>query len=185
VRAYVKRTASFSEAAVPQLPNSGHAGSRYNGHMRYLLIALPALLANTVSPVASLRIDGARSSFSVLVEENASTGYDIRIKCVSTCAQPIEFNEFIGDVPMGLFSRDQDDLVFSLWSGGSSYRVRVWQVSDAGVRKVAELPSRGRPDFLTDDAGRSAIRTYEADSGVEPFKPTLWSFVKGRFVVAP
>jgi dipeptidyl aminopeptidase/acylaminoacyl peptidase len=86
---------------------------------------------------------------------------------------------------LGLFSRDQDDLVFSLWSGGSSYRVRVWQVSDAGVRKVAELPSRGRPDFLTDDAGRSAIRTYEADSGVEPFKPTLWSFVKGRFVVAP
>ncbi|WP_267389734.1 hypothetical protein [Sphingomonas sp. GC_Shp_3] len=155
------------------------------GHMRYLLIALPLLLASTVSPVASLRVDGERSTFSVVVEERASTGYNIRIACVSTCAQPIDFSEPIGDVPMGLFSRNQDDLVFSLWSGGSAYRVRVWQVSDAGVRKVAELSSRGRPDFLTDSTGRSAIRTYEADSGVEPFKPVLRSFIKGRFVVEP
>ena len=153
--------------------------------MRCLLIALPALLASTVPPVASLRINGERSTFSVVVEDSASTGYDIRIKCVSACAEPIDFSEPIGDVPMGLFSRDQDDLVFSLWSGGSAYRVRVWQVSDAGVRKVAELSSRGRPDFLTDGAGRSAIRTYEADSGVEPFKSVVRSFIGGRFVVAP
>ncbi|MFK3890507.1 hypothetical protein [Sphingomonas sp. NPDC079357] len=153
--------------------------------MRCLLIAVPALLASTVPPVASLRVNGERSTFSVAVEESASTGYDIRIKCVSSCAQPIDFSEAIGDVPMGLFSRDQDDLVFSLWSSGSAYRVRVWQVSDTGVRKVVELSSRGRPDFLTDGAGRSAIRTYEADSGVEPFKPVLRSFIGGRFVVAP
>jgi hypothetical protein len=132
-----------------------------------------------------LRVDGERSTFSVVVEANANTGYNIRIRCVSACAQPIDFRESIADVPMGLFTRDQDDLVFSLWSGGSAYRVRVWQVSDSGVRKVAELSSRGRPDFLTDNAGRPAIRTYEADSGVDPFKPVLRSFIRGRFVVAP
>jgi len=153
--------------------------------MRNLLIALPALLPNAGSPVASLRVDGERSTFSVTVEERASVGYDVRIECVSTCAQPIAFSETVGDAPMGLFSRDQDDLVFSVWSGGSAYRVRVWQVSDAGVRKVAELSSRGRPDFLTDGAGRSAIRTYEAESGVEPLKPVLRSFIRGRFVVTP
>jgi len=153
--------------------------------MRYLLIAVPALLASTVPPVASLLINGERSTFSVVVEHSASTGYDIRIKCVSACAQPIDFSEPINDVPMGLFSRDQDDLVFSLCSGGSAYRVRVWQLNDAGVRKVAELSSRGRPDFLTDGAGRSAIRTYEADSGAKSSKPVLRSFIGGRFMVTP
>lgn len=153
--------------------------------MRYLLIAVPALLASTAPPIASLRVDGERSTFSIVIEASANTGYNIRIKCVSACAKPIEFSEPVGDVPLGLFSRDEDDLVFSLWSGGSAYWVRVWQVNDAGVREVAELSSRGRPDVLTDSAGRPAIRTYEADSSVEPFKPVLRSFIQGRFVVAP
>lgn len=153
--------------------------------MRYLLIAVPALLASTSPPVASLRVHGESSAFSVVVEANAKVGYDIRIRCVSACDHLTNFHESIGDVPMGLFTRNQDELVFSLWSGGSAYRVLVWKVSDSGVRKVAELSSRGRPDFLTDNMGRPAIRTYEADSGVEPFKPVLRSFVRGRFVIAP
>jgi hypothetical protein len=121
----------------------------------------------------------------VVVEENARTGYDLRIRCVSACGQPVDVHEPVDDVLMGLFTRDQDELVFSWWSGGSAYRVRVWQVSDWGVRKVAELSSRGRPDFLTDEMGRPAIRTYEADRGVNPLKSVLRSFIRGRFVVAP
>lgn len=152
--------------------------------MRYLLIVVPALLASTTPPIASLRVDGERSTFSVVIEASANTGYNIRIKCVSACARPIEFHEAISDVPLGLFTRDQDDLVFSMWSGGSAYQVRVWQVSDSGVRKVAELSSRGRPDFLSDNAGRPAIRTYEAESGAGPFTPVLRSFIRGHFVVA-
>ncbi len=102
---------------------------------------------------------------------------------MSDCARPIEFSEPVGDVPMGLFTRGKDNLVFSLWSGGSAYRVRVYQVSDTGVRKVAELSSRGLPDVLTDNAGRPAIRTYEADSGAQALKPVLRSFIRGHFEV--
>lgn len=155
------------------------------GAMRYLMIAVPALMASTAQPMASLRVEGERSTFSVVVEKSAQTGYEIRIRCVAACDLPIDFHEPIDDVPMGLFTRDQDELVFSLWSGGSAYRVRIWQVGDRAVRKVAELSSRGRPDFLTDEAGRAAIRTYEADGSVDPMKPVLRSFVRGRFVVAP
>lgn len=149
------------------------------------MITVPALLATTAPPVASLRVHGERSTFSVVVEENTETGYDIRIRCVSACDHPIDFIEPIDDVPMGLITRDQGELVYSLWSGGSTYRVRVWKVSDRGVRKVAELSSRGRPDFLTDETGRPAIRTYESDRGIGPLKPVLRSFIHDRFVVAP
>ncbi|MFG6284420.1 hypothetical protein [Sphingomonas sp. S6] len=153
--------------------------------MRYLLIASPAVLASIAPPIASLRVHGERSTFSVVVEDSAAVGYDIRIECVAACDHPVDFHERIDDVPMGLFTRDQDELLFSLWGGGSTYRVRVWKVGDSGIRKVVELSSRGRPDFLTDDKGRSAIRTYEGGSGTGPLKPVLRSFIRGHFVVVP
>lgn len=167
----------------PLPPICGRPWRLYYVAMRYLLIAAPALMASTIPPVASLRVGGERSTFSVLVEEGAGTGYHIRIKCVSECARPIEFSEPVGDVPMGLFTRDKDNLVFSLWSGGSVYRVRVYQVNDTGVRNVAELSSRGLPDVSTDNAGRPAIRTYEADSGAQALRPVLRSFIRGHFEV--
>jgi hypothetical protein len=151
----------------------------------YYLIAAAALLSSIALPIASLQVHGERSTFSVVVEDHATVGYDIRIRCVSACDHPVDFHEPIDDVPMGLFTRDQDDLLFSLWGGGSAYRVRVWKVGDSGVRKVVELSSRGRPDFLTDDMGRSAIRTYEGSSGAGPLKPVLRSFIRGHFVVVP
>jgi len=93
----------------------------------------------------------------------------------------VTFVEPIGDHPLGLFSRDQDQLVFYLSSSGSAYQVRVWQIADSGVRRVASLGSRGRPDFLSDAQGRAVIDTYEGDSGVGPWSHVRWTYRDGAF----
>lgn len=141
-----------------------------------------SLLSASASPVAALRVNGDQSSFMVTVTEDASVGYQITIACTARCAKAINYHETTGDTPLGLFSRDQNGLVFSTWSGGSAYRVVVWSVSDDGVRKVAELSSRGRPDFTSGPDGTAVIQTYEADSAVLPLHRIRWTFANGRFV---
>jgi hypothetical protein len=134
------------------------------------------------SPVAALRVDGDRSSFMMRVTEDARVGYRIAIDCVERCTRAIHYRAATSDTPMGMFIRDQDDLVFSLWSGGSAYRVIVWSVSDRNVRKVIELSSRGEPDFMTGLDGSPMIQTYEADSAALPLRRVRWIFRHGRFV---
>ncbi|WP_170318441.1 hypothetical protein [Sphingomonas sp. PAMC 26621] len=109
-------------------------------------------------------------------------GYQIAIDCTKKCAKPVHYQEATSDAPLGLFSRDQNDLIFSTWSGGSAYRVRVWSVAGNTVRKVVELSSRGTPDFLSDSHGRPMIETYEGDSVAVRLSRVRWIFVNGHFV---
>jgi hypothetical protein len=95
---------------------------------------------------------------------------------------PRPYSETVGDTPLGLFSRDQDDLILSLWAGGSAYHVRVWSIADGQVRKIAELSSRGRPEFLNAPDGGTMIRTFEAESDVAALQEVNWTFTAERFV---
>lgn len=142
---------------------------------------IAALAATPPPPIASLRVDSEPSSFEVTVSPEPSSGYEIHFRCVATCTAAPAYREPVRDTPLGLFVRD-DGLLYSLWSSGSGYRVRVWQIAGRSIGKVAELSSRGRPDFLSDKSGASAIRTYEGDSGVRRWRPVLWTFRGGRFV---
>lgn len=147
-----------------------------------LTISLMSSVIPVNVPVASLRVDGDGSTFKVDITERASEGYEIAIDCVRRCPKPIHYRDVTADTPLGLFSRDQNDLIFSTWSGGSAYRVVVWSVSDGRIRKVAELSSRGRPDFMNGSDGKPVIQTYEADSGADPLLRVRWIFANGRFV---
>jgi hypothetical protein len=151
--------------------------------MRSAFLALSLLISAKpiASPVAALRVDGDRSSFMVKVTGSAPNEYRVSIDCSERCAKPIHYAETTSDTPLGIFSRDQDGLVFSTWSGGSVYRVLVWSVTDDGVRKVTELSSRGRPDFLSNADGEAVIQTYEADTGTAPLHHVRWTFHQGRF----
>jgi len=143
---------------------------------------LAAALSVTDAPVALLRVDAEQSSFTVKVAEDRAGGYQIAIDCIEGCTEATHYREITGDTPLGLFSEDRGDLIFSIWATGSVYRVRVWSVSKGAVRKVAELSSRGRPDFLTAADGELLVQTYEADSGVAPPHRVGWKFEGGRFV---
>jgi len=136
--------------------------------------------ANTLA--ASLLVDGNRSTFATKITRDLSAGYAVTIDCVERCTIPVHYREVTGDTLLGLFSRDQNDLIFSLWSGGSAYRVVVWSISNGNVRKVAELSSRGRPDFMSGRNGAAVIQTYEANSGTDELHRVRWTYANGKFV---
>jgi hypothetical protein len=60
----------------------------------------------------------------------------------------------------------------------------VWSVAGDTVRKVAELSSRGIPNFLSDAHGRPTIEIYEAAGVGARLRRVRWTFVSGRFVRA-
>jgi hypothetical protein len=151
-------------------------------HPVLFAISLMSVSQSISPPVAALRVHEAQSTFTVNVTVDSSAGYQITIDCVEGCKTPIHYRETASDSPLGLFSRDQYGLIFSIWSGGSAYRVLVWSVADDSVRKVAELSSRGRPDFTTGPNGTPRILAHEADSDGISLHSVCWSFVNTGFV---
>lgn len=150
--------------------------------MSSMLLTLAALASVGSAPVAALRVDAGEATFQVTVQEDISVGYRLRMRCTERCVNPLTYEEVVGDRPMGLFA-NEGGFVFSTWSAGSAYRVRVWKVGDSEIRKVGEFSSWHRqPDFMTDNAGRSIVRTYEGgfDSGLS-LRPVLWAYSHGRF----
>ncbi|WP_298170494.1 hypothetical protein [Novosphingobium sp.] len=146
------------------------------------VVSLLPIDATAASVVAALRVEADASAFTVQVTEGLTGGYQIAIDCTENCAKAIHYRETTGDAPLGLFSRDQNGLVFSIWSGGSAYRVMVWSVAGTSVQKVVELSSRGRPNFLSDANGRPVIEIFEGDSGIAPPHRVRWTFIKGHFI---
>lgn len=134
------------------------------------------------TPWASLRFtDTDQVEFRAEIQDGPD-GYRAIIDCVRHCPAQIRYSQDIGETPLGLFKRwDGDDLVYSTWAGGSAYRVRVWAVTSHGVSQVLDVASRARPDFLATKDGVSVVRTYEADSGVQPPTPVTWRYQSGRF----
>ncbi|EIZ78842.1 hypothetical protein WSK_2385 [Novosphingobium sp. Rr 2-17] len=151
-------------------------------NLAFLAVSLLSSSAPVTPPAATLRVDGDQSTFMVEVTGGLAAGYQIAIDCTEKCARPVHYREATGDAPLGLFSRDQNGLVFSTWSGGSAYRVRVWSVAGDTVRKVAEMSSRGRPDFLSDSHGWPMIQTYERIGSAAGLRRVRWTFVGGHFM---
>ncbi|WP_421838045.1 hypothetical protein [Novosphingobium sp.] len=147
-----------------------------------LTVSLLPIDATAASLVAALRVEADASTFMVQVTEGLPGGNQIAIDCTENCTRAVHYRETTGDAPLGLFSRDQNGLVFSIWSGGSAYRVIVWSVAGTSVQKVVELSSRGRPNFLSDANGRPAIEIFEGESGFVPLHRVRWTFIKGHFV---
>jgi hypothetical protein len=132
-------------------------------------------------PTASLET-GSEHGIYRFESGSFDDGYPLRIRCIAKCPRPADILEPVGDHPLGLFSRDQDDLVFYLTSSGSGYQVRVWQLTGSGVRRIGTFASRTRPEFASDAGGHAIIQTYEGGSGVEPWQPVRWTYRESAFV---
>lgn len=145
--------------------------------------ALLLMLWSSDGDLAALRFDSADdATFRISISETAGAARQIRFICTVGCPTPIDRSEPFDDEPLGLFSRDQNDLVFALAAGGSAYRVHAWRVSRDGAVKVTQLSSRGRPEILSDEHGNAVIRTYIAESGVAPRRIVDWTYRRGQFV---
>jgi len=125
---------------------------------------------------ASLWVDDNQANLLVQVQDGPR-GYRFVVDCVRGCIPAMRYTQGVEDYPISLFRTwDGDDLVYSVWAGGSAYRVRVWRVTRTGVTQVLEASSRGRPDFMSSGDGSPEVRTYEADSGVDTPKPVTWEY---------
>lgn len=134
---------------------------------------------------ASVWLDAHEAQWHATIED-APKGYRFIVDCVRGCIPPMRYVQDIGDAPISLFRPwDGDDLVYSIWAGGSAYRVRVWKVSLGGVSQVLDASSRGRPDILSAADGTPVVRTYEAESGVGPRSPVAWEYRGGVFIKDP
>lgn len=153
------------------------------------LRSLPALAATAIclggcserEMMASLRTGFEHGTYLFEVERHEANGYPLRIMCIERCPHPVDHVEPLGDHPLGLFADDQDELIFYLTASGSAYQVRVWQLTGEGVRRVAELASGARPDFMRDARGEAVIRTYEGESNLGPLRTVYWSYRDGVF----
>ena len=148
-----------------------------------LLLVVLALSACASGPetFASLRTNTEHGTFLVDVQYDEAVGYPVRFRCFAECSRPMTFAEPIADHPLGLFSRDQDELVFYLSSSGSAYQVHTWQITETGIKRVVSLSSRRRPDFLSDAEGHAVIDTYEGDSAVGTLSRIRWTYRDGAF----
>jgi|EndMetStandDraft_2_1072991.scaffolds.fasta_scaffold49395_1 hypothetical protein len=130
---------------------------------------------------ASLWVRHDLADFSVQAREGPE-GYRLVADCVRGCRPQVSYVQSIQDSPISLFRLwDGDDLVYSVWAGGSAYRVRVWRLSRAGMTQLLEVTSRARPDFLTGSDGTAEIRTYEAEGGTQPTHPVVWRYRDGKY----
>lgn len=130
---------------------------------------------------ASVQFEVGRVEWLAKVDDGPR-GYRLVVDCLRGCLPRTRYVESVPDNPISLFRLwDGDDLLLSVWSGGSTYRVRAWKVGARGVVPMLEASSRSRPDFLSATDGAPVVRTYEADSGVGPRTPVTWEYRDGAF----
>src|SRR5947209_12367346 len=136
---------------------------------------------------ASLHIGlGDSSEATMQVVSDRSTGYRLKVDCINGCGRPLHFSTPISDSPLGLLDLDRDGLVYSVWSTGCCYKVRVWKVTSRGVGKVLETASRDRPSLV--NAPGLAIVTYMRPTDTHGretstlARPIRWTYSGGAFV---
>jgi hypothetical protein len=146
---------------------------------------LAALIASQAI-AASLRVGVGDSSEAIVqVVEDRTTGYRLKLDCVSRCVRPLHYAVAVGDTPVGLVDLDRNGLVYSVWGTGCCYIVRVWRVTPGGVAKVLEAGSRGLPSLITSPS--LSVITYKRptdasgrETSTSP-RPLRWTYRHGRF----
>lgn len=130
---------------------------------------------------ATVWLDADQAQFLAKIEDGPK-GYRLVVDCVRGCIPRTRYVQDVSDTPISLFRLwDGDDLLYSVWAGGSAYRVRAWQVTRGKVIQLLKASSRGRPDFVSAPDGAPVVRTYEADSGVQVPATVAWVYRNGAF----
>ena len=149
-----------------------------------MMLAAPAVPAQ-VELFTRLNVADQGLEASVqLGSEDVGHGLDVR--CSAACRGFKAFHEDVPESPISLYiPSDADDLLYTTWGGGSAYRVKVYAISAAGVRRVLDEGSLGLPDFLTDAAGRRVVRTTWRSKRAGPStrpKHADWTWTGARFI---
>ena len=83
----------------------------------------------------------------------------LTINCVRGCATPVSFSDDPAGKSIGLFRlTDNDNLLYTTWVGGSTYRLVIYAIDKTGPRKVLDEYSLAAPDILGSIADGPAIR---------------------------
>jgi len=68
------------------------------------------------------------------------------------------------DVPVSIFRlSDQSPRVVTLWTTGSAYRIRIFQINGVSIREVLDVGSRSSPQLVRLPSGEEAILVNNPD----------------------
>lgn len=151
------------------------------------MIAALALAIAQVEAVASLGIRQSDESYAAVeVRRDNQFGHMLTVDCASKCSTPLHFEARIGDAPLGLVDLQTDGLIYSVWSTGCCYIVRVWQVTPTGVKLILEAGSRTQPSLMAKSG--IVVETYMRPTDAHgreigtALRPVRWTYRQGRFV---
>lgn len=76
-------------------------------------------------------------------------------------SEPIFRAETVDNLVSVFRLSDEESLIYSLWTTGSAYRVRVFSISQAKVLEVLDAGSKQAPMFVRDQSGQPIILLSE------------------------
>ena len=111
----------------------------------------------------------------------------LKIECLSGCDHPVEFQEETMDSPVSAFRLREDSAQFvTIWMGGSSYHIRIYDFGLGGIHKVLDAGCRSPPQFITLKDGRQGVvlaDSHETNNDqVTQIHGTLWSWNGSTYV---
>lgn len=132
------------------------------GALAFLAISLSG--AEQV-PLAYLKLQGDSTVFIASVTEGKLEGKSLvrtlNVICDEGCNIPVKYIEMIEDYPLGIFRlSDVDDNIVTTWVAGSTYAVRIYSLSDSGIKKSLELKSISTPVFSNGPRGKSEVSIF-------------------------
>lgn len=106
-------------------------------------------------------IGGTEYIFSVrrVSQENGTSKQVFEIRCVA-CAKHMLLHEDTLDYPISIYRvSDESPLFFTLWTTGSAYRIRVFDVGSNGARSVLDVGATVPPQVFRDQSDRLVVST--------------------------
>ena len=103
--------------------------------------------------------------------EEKTPGYiDFRrlsIRCMEGCKGDVRYEEeFIDSIISAFQLYDGSNDLITIWSGGSSYWIRVYHLGPDRITKVMDTATKSAPQFMYDQAGSALIILNNSDSAV-------------------
>lgn len=109
----------------------------------------------------------------------------LSIDCLERCATRVAIKHNIGRTNLGIFRlSDANNLLFTTWVGGSSYRVIIYKIDGKNTKKVLDEYAIGGMDLIG-SSGKNVVVRIPQFASVRDKRKVIrswrWNNATGRF----
>jgi hypothetical protein len=148
-----------------------------------LMMALFSLPASAEEGEQGTRFIASYDSGKYIVR--ASEAGVLTIDCSERCASPVSIKDNIGRTNLGIFRlSDANNLLFTTWVGGSSYRAIIYKIDGKNTKKVLDEYAIGGVDFIGSNGKNIVVRIPQFASARDKrrvVRSWRWNNAVGRF----